>query len=129
MSTGGRISKRWLRDAEVRMEIRGEAFAAGTEAGAVEEREHWHRTPGTYRTDEATEVVVDLPESLAWLGDEFPDEVNAIVTAALTALRARAGKLDRFRDVEDESWNMRPDPRGDWVLWEDVLAALGGEGR
>ena len=45
------------------------------------ERAHWHRTPGTYRTEEATEVVVDLPESLSWLADEFPDEVNAIVAA------------------------------------------------
>jgi hypothetical protein len=39
MSTGGRINERWMHDAGVRMEIRGEAFAAGMEAGSASERE------------------------------------------------------------------------------------------
>ena len=60
--------------------VRRYTLAIEAEAVAAE-RAHWHRTPGTYRTEEATEVVVDLPESLSWLADEFPDEVNAIVAA------------------------------------------------
>ena len=102
------VNEQWMHDAEVRMEARVESFGAGMEAGALEERAHWHRTPGTYRTDDATEVVVDLPESLSWLEDEFPDEVNAIVAAERERIKAEVKALPTlvlptgtYVDVED----------------------------
>jgi len=66
----------------------------GFARGVAKERAHWHRTPGTYRTDDATEVVVDLPESLSWLEDEFPDEVNAVVAAERVRIAAAIVALE-----------------------------------
>ena len=86
--------------------IEAEAVAA--------ERAHWHRTPGTYRTDDATEVVVDLPESLSWLEDEFPDEVNAIVAAERARIVAEVKALPTLVL-----------PTGTYVDVEDVFDAVG----
>ena len=94
----GAFALRFLLDAGIAFGFKVVPDGAAKMIAAIEaeaaraEAAHWHRMPGTYRTDDATEIVVDLPESLSWLEDEFPDEVNA-ATAALTALRERVAGL------------------------------------
>jgi hypothetical protein len=58
--------------------------------GAAAEAARWRRKPGTYRVGGGgIEVIVDLPESLSYLQDEFPDEVAEIRRFAVEAERAR----------------------------------------
>ena len=107
--TGRRIRKSvWENSA---IDLRAAILAIEDEA-REQERAYWRRTPGSYRLDDGSlEVIVDLPESLSFLQDEFPDELAEVRRLAVAAER------ERLRELID------PDPEA-LLLREDVLALL-----
>jgi hypothetical protein len=57
---------------------------------AESEAAKWRRLPGSYRLEDGSvEVIVDVPESAAFLLDEYPDEVALIQRQAAESAQAQ----------------------------------------
>ena len=80
--------------------------AIETEA-AKAEADRWRRLPGAYRREDGgTDIVVDVPETVSFLLDEFPDEVSAIVASAQALDTERLARAICVSDLTHyRGWN------------------------
>lgn len=99
--------------------------AAEQAKGAAVEAGRWRKEPGTYRLEDGSvEVIVDLPESLSFLQDEYPDEVAEVQRMATEAERER---LRPSIDAVVAVYNgIGGPPASDSALLEGVATLLDG---